>query len=76
MTIRSCQTCMRLRWFFGAALPLLGLIWLQPQSAVAFAAHMPQPLTIGLGLTSGALLILAYRLVALQRRLAKSAIGK
>ena len=48
----TCTTCqgLRLRLFLSLALPLIAMIYLQPEGAVRLATAMPGPDLIGWGI--------------------------
>lgn len=62
MTTPACETCLRIRWFIGAAAFIVIGIYLQPQWAMSLAKAMPDPMLIGLGLTFAGVTGLAVRL--------------
>lgn len=64
MAASGCGTCKRLRLFFGAALPLVAMLYLQPEGAVRLAAHLPTAEVIGWGIALACGLGFAVRLWA------------
>lgn len=46
----ACATCLRIRYFLAVGAAMIMAIYLQPDWAVTFAAAMPDPLWIGVGL--------------------------
>lgn len=62
-----CKTCLRLRLYLSVALPLVALIYLQPEGAVRLAAWLPAPTVIGWGIVVVGLVAFAVRLRAWRR---------
>lgn len=67
MGTSGCRTCLRLRLFLGAALPLVAMIYLQPQGAVRLAAIVPSPALIAGGLVLACAVGFWVRLRALRQ---------
>jgi hypothetical protein len=67
MGTRGCGTCKRLRLFFCVALPLVAMIYLQPEGAVRLAARLPTAEGIGWGIAIACVLVFGVRLWVSQR---------
>lgn len=67
MRMTTCRTCLKLRAFLCAALPLIAMIYLQPEGAMRLAGHMPSPEFIGWGIVSACALGFWIRLRAFRR---------
>lgn len=58
----ACRSCLRIRWFMMAALPLIIGLFLQPQWMVNVARLLPSSLTIGIGICVGGTAVFLFRL--------------
>ncbi|MHA7886717.1 hypothetical protein [Roseicyclus sp.] len=63
----DCSTCTRLRGFFSVALPLIALIYLQPETALRIAGRLPDATVIGWGIALGVPLAFGLRYAAWRR---------
>lgn len=63
----ACSTCKRLRLYFCAALPLVAMLYLQPEGAMRLAARMPTAEAIGWSIALACVLGFGVRLLAWRR---------
>ncbi|PWK60378.1 hypothetical protein [Roseicyclus mahoneyensis] len=62
-----CKTCQRLRLYLTVALPLVAMIYLQPDGAVRLATWLPSPTVIGWGIIVVGVVGFALKLRAWRR---------
>lgn len=60
----DCSFCRRLQGFLSVALPLIAMIYLQPDAALRIAGRLPDAAVIGWGIGLAAVLGFALRYIA------------